>query len=475
MSNTHHDLFVLGAGPGGYAAAFYAADKGLQVTMIDPEPNPGGTCLYRGCIPSKAVLHAAKVINETRHASEFGVEFAEPKIDIDKLRSWKEDVVNRLTSGVGQLAKQREVQHIRGKASLVNNKELKVDLVDGGSETHTFEKLILATGSIAATIPGWPMDHPRMWLAKDALALPEIPKTLLVVGGGYIGLELGSAYSALGTQVSVVEMLPTLMPGADRELARPLEKKLKKEFAGIHLETSVKSIKPMKSKVKVEFEGKHADKAATEYDYVLVSIGRRPNSKGIGLKNTGITLDDKGFVVVDNQRRTSEPNIWAIGDIAGEPMLAHKASHEGRVAVDSILGEKSAGWDPRAIPAVVFTDPEIAWAGLMEHEAKEQGIDVEVVKFPWVASGRSITLGNTDGVTKLIVNAKTKKVLGLGITGPGAGELIAEGALAIEMGCVADDLRMTIHPHPTLSETVMESAELIFKESAHYILPKKKK
>jgi dihydrolipoyl dehydrogenase len=474
MPDNHHDLIVLGAGPGGYSAAFHAADKGLSVAMIDPEPNPGGTCLFRGCIPSKAVLHAAKVINEARHAADFGVEFAEPKIDIDKLRGWKEDVVNRLTSGVGQLAKKRQVQHIRGKGTFVNNHELNVDLVDGGTETHTFDKLILATGSLPIMIPGWPMDHERMWLAKGALALPEIPKTLLVVGGGYIGLELGSAYSAFGTKVSVVEMMPNLLPGADRDLARPLERKLKKEFEGIHLETSVKSVKPMKTKVKVEFEGKHADKAAKEYDYVLVSIGRRPNSKGFGLENTSIVLDDKGFVVVDNKRRTAETNIWAIGDIAGDPMLAHKASHEGRVAVEDILGYKSAGWDPRAIPAVVFTDPEIAWAGLMEHEAKEQGIDVDVVKFPWAASGRSITLGNTDGVTKLIVSAESKTVLGLGICGPGAGELIAEGALAIEMGSTAEDLRLTIHPHPTLSETVMESADLIFNESAHYLLARKK-
>ncbi|MCB2212949.1 dihydrolipoyl dehydrogenase [bacterium] len=470
----HHDLIVLGGGPGGYAAAFHAADKGFNVTLIDPEENPGGTCLYRGCIPSKAMLHAAKVISDAREASEFGVDFAEPKIDVDKLRAWKGSVVERLTSGVGKIAEMRKVKHIRGTGSFVSNTELEVKLVDGTSERHTFDKLILATGSLAISIPGWPMDNPRMMLAKDALDLPEIPKTMLIVGGGYIGLELGSVYATLGTKVTVVEMMKTILPGADKDLVRPLNKRLKQQFEAIHLETKVSSVNALKTKVKVEFEGKGADDARKEYDYVLVSVGRKPNSANLGLENTNIELDDKGFVQVDDKRRTAEANIWAIGDIAGEPMLAHKASHEGRVAVEAIAGEKSAGWDPRAIPAVVFTDPEIAWAGLMEDEAKAKGIDVQVVKFPLAASGRAITLGRTDGLTKLVVNAKTKKILGLGIAGPNAGDMIAEGVLAIEMGCVADDLRLSIHPHPTLSEAIMESADLIFNQSPHYMLPKKR-
>ncbi|MBS1261503.1 MAG: Dihydrolipoyl dehydrogenase [Calditrichaeota bacterium] len=474
MPDNQHDLIVLGGGPGGYAAAFLAADKGIDVALVDPEPNPGGTCLYRGCIPSKALLHVMKVIGDARDAAAFGVSYPDPSIDLDKLRAWKRGVVDKLTGGLGQLAKQRKVKHIRGRGQFNSAHELTVDLVDRGTETLGFEHCILATGSVPARFRDWPTDSPRILFAKHALDLPEIPGSLLVVGGGYIGLELGSVYAALGTKVTVVEMLDSLLPGVDRDLVRPLHRRLSGIFEGIHLETKVASIETGGKRVRVQFEGKGADDARKQYDCALVAIGRTANSRGIGLENTRVATNSRGFVEVDDKRRTAEPSIYAIGDVAGEPMLAHKASHEGRVAVEAIAGEKAAGWDPRAIPAVVFTDPEVAWAGLSEQQAKQQGRDVQVVKFPWAASGRAATLNRSDGVSKLIVDAESKLVLGAGITGANAGDLIAEAVLAIEMGCVADDLRFSIHPHPTLSETLMESAALIYNESPHFLLPRRK-
>src|SRR5678816_3676942 len=462
---------VLGAGPGGYAAAFYAADLGMQVALIDEEKNPGGVCLYRGCIPSKALLHVAKVIDEAKHAGNWGVSFGEPSIDVNKLRSYKQGVVDKLTAGVGSVARLRKVKFIQGRATLTGPKSLKVAGASGDTELQ-FEHLILATGSHPTKIPSLSLDSPRMMDSTSGLELPDVPKSLLVIGGGYIGLELGSVYATLGSKVSVVEMTPGLLPGADRDLVQVLEKKLKKLFANIMLNTKVVKVAEEGQGIRVTFEGDVAEKEQV-FDRVLVAIGRRPNSKIPGLETTRVKVDQKGFIETDPQRRTAEPTIWAIGDVAGEPMLAHKASHEARVPIEAILGHKAI-FEPLAIPAVVFTDPEIAWCGLTEAEAQAQGIEVEVAKFPWGASGRAITLDRPDGLTKLILEPKTSRVLGVGIAGSGAGELIAEGVLAIEMGATADDMKLTIHPHPTLSETVMETAEVLFGQSTHVYKPKKK-
>ena len=472
MAAESTQLVVLGAGPGGYAAAFYAADMGLQVALVDEEKNPGGVCLYRGCIPSKALLHVAKVIDEARHASALGVTFSEPKVDLDKLRAFKQGVVDKLTSGVGQVAKMRKVKFYQGRATLTGPTSMRIAGADGATTDLTFENCILATGSHPTKIPSLSLDTPRMMDSSGGLDLPDIPKTMLVIGGGYIGLELGTVYATLGTKVSVVEMTPTLLPGADRDLVNVLEKRVKGLFANIMTNTKVVKVEEAKAGITVTFEGETPDKQQT-FDRVLVAIGRRPNSKIPGLETTKVKVDAKGFIETDPQRRTAEPTIWAIGDVAGEPMLAHKASHEARVPVEAILGHKAI-FEPLAIPAVVFTDPEIAWCGLTEAEAQAKGIAVEIAKFPWGASGRAITLDRADGLTKLILEPKTNRVLGVGIVGSGAGELIAEGVLAIEMGATADDLKLTIHPHPTLSETVMESAEAFFGQSSHVYRPKKK-
>jgi dihydrolipoamide dehydrogenase len=463
---------VLGAGPGGYAAAFYAADLGMQVTLIGEEKNPGGVCLYKGCIPSKALLHVAKVIDEAHHATDWGVSFGEPKIDVDQLRAYKNRVVEKLTSGTGQVAKLRKVNYLQGRASIVDPKTLRVKKVDGGEETVSVDAVILATGSHPTRIPSLSIDSPRVLDSTGALDLPEIPKTMLVIGGGYIGLELGSVYAALGTKVSVVEMTPGLLPGADRDLVRILNQRAEKVFEKIYLSTKVTSMKADASSVTVNFEGEGAPKEAT-YDYVLVSIGRRPNASIEGLDRTGVKVDAKGFIETDGQRRTAEPTMFAIGDVAGEPMLAHKASHEARVAVEAIAGHKAV-FEPAAIPAVVFTDPEIAWAGLTEADAEKQGIKIEVARFPWGASGRAIAIDRVDGMTKLLIDPATERVLGVGIVGSGAGELIAEGVLAIEMGATASDVKLTIHPHPTLTETVMEAAEQFFGQATHVYKPKRK-
>ena len=467
-----HHVAVIGAGPGGYAAAFYAADLGMKVTLIDNEKNPGGVCLYRGCIPSKALLHVAKLLEESKHAKEWGIEFGDAKVDIDKLRDYKNRVVEKLTSGTGQVSKFRKVNYIQGWASIVDPKTITVKKAGGGDETVSVDYMILALGSLPTKIPSLSIDSPRVLDSTGALDLPEIPKSMLVIGGGYIGLELGSVYAALGTKVSVVEMTPGLLPGADRDLVRFLAQRVEKTFEKVMVSTKVTSMKADDRSVTVNFEGEGAPKEAV-YDYVLVSIGRRPNAKIDGLDRTKVKVDAKGFIETDGQRRTAEPTIFAIGDVAGEPMLAHKASHEARVAVEAIEGQKAV-FDPAAIPAVVFTDPEIAWAGLTEAQAKAEGRDFEVAKFPWGASGRAITVDRTDGLTKLVLEPKTGRVLGVGIVGAGAGELIAEGTLAIEMGANAEDLKLTIHAHPTLSETVMESAEVFFGQSTHVFKPKKK-
>jgi len=468
-------LVVIGAGPGGYAAAYYAADLGMQVALVDPEPNPGGVCLYRGCIPSKALLHVAKVMSEARHASAWGVTFGEPRIDLDKLRGYKDQVVQKLTSGVGQVGRFRKVNYIQGRASFASPTSLAIDLVKGGSDTLTFQHAIVATGSRPAAVPGLSIDSPRVMDSTAALDLPEIPNTLLVVGGGYIGLELGSVYAALGTKVTVVEMTPGLLPGADRDLVAFLAKEMDRTLHKVLLNARVVAMTDVKSVVKVRIDGEglaEGDREQT-FDRVLVSVGRKPNSAVPGLDKTRVKVDARGFIVVDAARRTAEPTIFAIGDVVGEPMLAHKASHEARVAVEAALGHNVA-FEPQAIPAVVFTDPEVAWCGLTETDAKKQGRKIEIAKFPWAALGRAIAIDRPEGVTKLVIDPDTERILGVGIVGSGAGELIAEGVLAVEMAALATDLKLSIHPHPTLSETLMEAAEVFFGQSTHVYKPKRR-
>jgi dihydrolipoyl dehydrogenase len=470
-------LVVVGAGPGGYAAAFLGADLGLSVTLVDPEVNPGGVCVYRGCIPSKALLHVAKLIEESRHAKAWGVDFGEPKVDLAKLREFKNNVVKRNTAGTGQLVKVRKINYVQGLAEIVDAHHLRVKATAGGGGADLdlqFEHAILATGSTPAVPPSLKLpggDDPRVMDSTSALDIPDIPASLLVVGGGYIGLELGSVYATLGSAVTVVEMTAGLLPGADRDLVDILAKRVTHTMKSVLLETRVVQMKAESRGIRVTMEGK-ADPKEQIFDRVLVAVGRRPNSKIPGLDRTRVQVDNRGFIMVDEQRRTHEPSIFAIGDVVGEPMLAHKASHEGRVAVEVIAGENVA-FAPRAIPAVVFTDPEIAWAGLTESQAAQENRKVAVAKFPWGASGRAATLDRSDGLTKLILDPASERLLGVGIVGPGAGELIAEGVLAIEMGANATDLKLSIHPHPTLTETVMESAEVFFGQATHVYRPKR--
>lgn len=464
------ELVVVGGGPGGYAAAFLAADLGMKVALVDPEPNPGGVCLYRGCIPSKALLHVAKVIEESRLAANWGIKFSEPKIDVGKLRAWKDGVVGKLTGGLGQLAKQRSVRYLRGTAGFLNSNTLTLKNSSGSEERLAFRRAILATGSRPAMIPGVPEKSPRILDSTSALDLPDIPKTLLVVGGGYIGLEMGTVYAALGTKVSVVEMTEGLMPGVDRDMVNILAKRLAKTFQSIMLKTKVVEMKETEKGLRVKFEGESADEQV--YDKVMIAVGRKPNSNIPGLETTKVVVNSRGFVQVNPQRQTTDPNIYAIGDVAGEPLLAHKASHEGRTAAEAISGRKVA-FEPRAIPAVVFTDPEIAWCGLTETDAAKENRPVKIARFPWGASGRAATLDRQDGATKLVIDPESERVLGVGIVGPGAGEMIAEGVLAIEMAALATDIEMTIHPHPTLSETVMEAAESFFGTATDFYRPKK--
>ncbi|MEO7270872.1 MAG: dihydrolipoyl dehydrogenase [Vicinamibacterales bacterium] len=474
MSTTQ--VVVIGAGPGGYAAAFYAADLGMQVTLVDPEANPGGVCLYRGCIPSKALLHMAALVNEAAHAASWGVSFGPPSIDIDQVRGFKNKVVSQLTGGVGQVAKLRKVTFIQGLAAFRDATSLEITPTGGGeTQILTFQHAVIATGSRPTTVPGWPADSPRVMDSTAALDLPDVPASLLVVGGGYIGLELGTVYAALGSKVTVVEMTDGLLPGADRDLVNILAKRVTAMCEAVLLETKVTGMKEAGDGISVTFAGKLPEGMPNErtFDRVLVSIGRRPNSAVPGLEKTGVKVNPRGFIEVDPARRTAEPTIYAIGDVVGEPMLAHKASHEARVAIDAIAGHQVA-FEPLAIPAVVFTDPELAWCGLTEAEAARQKIEVTVSRFPWAASGRAITIDRTDGMTKLVLDPKTGRILGVGVVGPGAGELISEGVLAIEMGTNAEDLRMTIHPHPTLSETLMESAEVFFGQATHVYRPKRK-
>ena len=467
-------IAVIGGGPGGYAAAFLAADLGMQVTLVDPETNPGGVCLYRGCIPSKALLHVAKLIEESQQAKNWGIEYPRPNIDLNRLRSWKEGVVKKLTGGLGQLSKQRKVEYIQGRAAFDNSTTLRISKNDGSENVASFDRIIIATGSRPAIIPKFKLDSPRVMDSTGALNLEDIPGTLLVIGGGYIGLELGSVYAALGTRVTVVEMLPGLLPGADRDLVVPLHKRLEKMLETILLNTTVASLKEDGAGIRATFEGANVKDENREkvFDRVLVSVGRKPNSEIPGLDKTRVQVNARGFIDVNQQLQTADPNIYAIGDVVGEPMLAHKASHEGRTAVEAIAGHKVA-FEPNAIPAVVFTDPEVAWCGLTETQAEKENREIKVAKFPWGASGRAVTIDRPEGMTKLIIDPQTERVLGVGIVGAGAGEMIAEGVLAIEMAALASDIAMTIHPHPTLSETVMESAEVFFGTSTHVYRPKR--
>jgi dihydrolipoamide dehydrogenase len=469
---TQLSVAVIGGGPGGYAAAFLAADLGLKVTLIDPEINPGGVCLYRGCIPSKALLHVAKLIDESRHASNWGIEYADPKIDLPRLRSWKEGVVKKLTGGLGILSKQRKVEYIQGKAAFENSNTLHITRSNGTENSQTFDRIIIATGSRPSIIPSLKLETPRMMDSTSALDLSEVPGTLLVIGGGYIGLELGTVYAALGCKVSVVEMLSGLLPGADRDLVVPLHKRLEKGFDSILLNTTVAAVKEEPNGIRVTFDGPEVKEREKLFDKVLVSVGRKPNSEIPGLDKTQVKIGPRGFIQVNKQLQTDDPAIYAIGDVVGEPMLAHKASHEGRTAAEAIAGHKVA-FEPNAIPAVVFTDPEIAWCGLTETLAQKDNREIKVAKFPWAASGRALTIDRTEGMTKLIIDPQTERVLGVGIVGAGAGELIAEGVLAIEMGALAKDVALTIHPHPTLSETVMNSAEVFFGTATDIYRPKR--
>ena len=469
---TNLSIAVIGGGPGGYAAAFLAADLGMTVTLIDPEVNPGGVCLYRGCIPSKALLHVAKLIEESEQAKNWGIEFAAPKIDLPRLRSWKEGVVKKLTGGLGILSKQRKVHYVQGRAAFENSTTVRVKKSDGAEEILTFDRIIIATGSRPAIVPSLKLDTPRIMDSTGALNLEEIPGSLLVVGGGYIGLELGSVYAALGTRVTVVEMLPGLLPGADRDLVLPLHKRLEKMFEAILLNTTVAAVKDEGNAIRARLKAQDGSQQEKVFDRVLVSVGRKPNSEIPGLEKTQVKVSPKGFIEVNKQLQTADPSIYAIGDVVGEPMLAHKASHEGRTAVEAIAGHKVA-FEPNAIPAVVFTDPEVAWCGLTETQAQKENREIKVAKFPWAASGRAITIDRPEGMTKLIFDPATERVLGVAIVGAGAGEMIAEGVLAIEMAALAKDIALTIHPHPTLSETVMQSAEVFFGTSTDLYRPKR--
>ncbi len=463
-------LLVIGAGPGGYPAALHAADRGLTVTLVDEDNRLGGVCLNRGCIPSKALLHIARLLHEVRALAEQGVRFEGPQIDLDRLRSYvHKQVVGRLNSGIAQLTKARGIQVLTGQAAFLDPHTVRVRLSGGEELTLRFEHCILAPGSLPVVPSAWQIDPQRIWDSTAALQLSCVPSRLLVIGGGYIGLEIGTVYAALGSQVTVVEALDGLLPMADRDLVAPLEKRLRQEFAAIYVNTRVASVQATEEGIAVALEGRDVPERLL-FDRVLVAVGRRPNTANLNLDTAGVQVDERGYIRVDEQRRTSVPHIYAVGDAAGEPGLAHKATAEARVAVEALVGEPAA-WQPRAIPAVVFTDPEIAWAGLTEKQAQAEGIPHEVLKFPWVASGRAVTLDRTEGLTKLLVDPENKRILGVGMVGVGVGDMIAEGVLAIEMGAVARDLLETIHPHPTLSETLMECAELAYGSSVHIARP----
>lgn len=461
-----HELVIIGAGPGGYRAAFMAADLGIDVALIDPEINPGGVCLYRGCIPTKALLHLAKIKKDAENAHEMGLHFKVSKLEIGKVRDWKNSVVKKLTGGLGQLVKAHKINYIRGIASFHDSKTLKVK-EDGGSEYElSFKNAIIATGAKPIQLPNIKTGDKGIMNSTDLLELKDIPEKLLVVGGGYIGLEMATIYQALSSKVSVVELTDDFMTGMDKDLVTAYKKASKTLFTNIFLETKVKNIVTKKEGLQVEFEDKKEKTFKKEFDKVLIAVGQSPNTENLGLENTSIKRDKQGFIKVDEKQETSEQGIFAIGDVAGAPLLAHKASYEGRVAAEIISGKKAAN-DAKAIPAVIYTDPEIATCGLSEKQAKEKNIDCKVVKFPWSASGRALAMNSGEGFTKLLINPKSERILGAGIVGKNAGDMIAEVALAIEMGATAEDLALTIHPHPTLSETIMEAAEMFYGHPAH--------
>ena len=465
-------LVVIGAGPGGYAAAFQASTLGLEVTLVDPKENPGGVCLFHGCIPTKALLHFAETKEEALRAEAWGLHFGKPTVDLDKVRDWKDGVVKKLTGGLGQLAKSRKVGFIRGKATFTGANEIRVQKHDGGEMHLTFTNAIIATGARAAELPGTPFDHERILNAESALKLDDVPEKLLVVGAGYIGLEMSVIYQSLGSAISLVELTPSILPGVDRDLAGVFMKERKDLMEKASFETRVRGVKPLKNSVEAELEDKNGEKRKEKFGKMLVAIGEKPNTEDLGLEKAGVKTDDRHFIPVDAFRRTNVGHIYAIGDVTGPPLLAHKATHEGRVAAEHIAGQKTA-YEPKAIPAIIFTEPEIAWTGLTETQAKEQGREVKTAVFPWSASGRATTLDRSAGITKLIIDPANDRILGAGMAGKNAGSLIPEATLAIEMAAVARDLELTIHPHPTLSETIMEAAEIYFGEPTHVFRRKK--
>jgi dihydrolipoamide dehydrogenase len=469
-AESRYDVAVIGGGPGGYAAAFQAADLGLRTVLIDEDRQLGGTCLLRGCIPSKALLHAARLLTEAEEAETWGIHFEKPRINLEALRGRLQTIVGKLTKGVQTLAGSRKVEVIRARASFKNATTLALSGVNGPQEL-SFAHAIVASGSRPAIPASLKLDDARVMDSTSALELPDVPTRLLVVGGGYIGLELGTVYQALGSEVTVVEALPRLLNGADPDLVRPLQQRMQRRFQAIRLNNKVEKMEARKDGIAATLSDAEGTKTEL-FDRVLVAVGRRPNTEQLGLEHTKVALSPQGFVQVDRQLRTAEPRIFAIGDVVGEPMLAHKATHEGLIAARVIAGQQAA-FDAAVIPAVIFTDPEIAWCGLTEEAAKASGQAVKITRFPWAASGRATTLGRNEGVTKLVLDAESGRVIGVGICGVGAGELISEGVLAVEMGAVAEDIAASIHPHPTLSETVMEAAESFHGQPTHLYTPKR--
>ena len=467
----HAEVVVLGSGPGGYTAAFRAADLGKKVILIEEHTSLGGVCLNVGCIPSKALLHAAKVIEESKEMGEFGISFGKPKIDLDKLRGWKDGVIGKLTKGLTGLAKQRNVEVLVGRGQFTSTNMIEVQSADGAQKV-SFDAAIISAGSKVTKIPGIPYDDPRVMDSTDALTLQSIPKSMLVIGGGIIGLEMATVYHSLGTKITVVELADSLIPGADKDIVRPLQKRLKKQYEGIHLKTKVVALSAEKNGLKAEFDGDSKPKSSI-YEKVLVAVGRTPNGKIIGAESAGINVDSSGFIAVNKQMQTNVPNIYAIGDITGNPMLAHKATHEGKLAAEIIAGKK-ASFDARTIPSVAYTDPELAWMGVTETQAKLEGIEYEKATFPWAASGRSLAMGRDEGITKLLFSKENKRLIGAAIVGSNAGELIGETVLALEMGADAEDIGLTIPPHPTLSESIFFAAEIAEGSITDLYMPKKR-
>jgi len=470
MDPINTEIVVVGAGPGGYTAAFYAADLGKRVLLVERDPRLGGVCLNRGCIPSKALLHAAHTITSARESEHRGITFGSPNIDVAKLRTWKESILTRLSGGIAQLAKMRGVQVLNGRGYFEDSRMLRVE-TEQGQQFVQYEQAIIAVGSRSTMPKAFDLGNPRVMTSREALDVEDVPENLLVIGGGYIGMELGTVYATLGSKVVLVEALDTILAGADPDLARPVIAFAKKAFKEVRLKTKVGKIATSGKHIKVEFE-MDGQKKEELYDRVLVAVGRSPNAADLGLENTKVSFDDKGFIHVNQKQQTTDPAIYAIGDIAGGVLLAHKAAKEARVAVEVIVGQDSAFTDI-TIPAVVFTDPELAWCGLTEAEAKAKGLEVRVAKFPWAASGRALSFDRPEGLTKLIIDPDTERILGVGIVGTGAGELISEGVLAVEMGATAKDLALAVHPHPTLSETIMEAAEAFYGHATHTLVKRK--